>query len=463
MAEFAVDATRGGSMGAHMRHASLSLTALAFWIAHLAGATASAAPHDFPGAAAADPGRGAWPRVAAAAAWPGHLAAGGGGARPATPEERRADRPLTRSDLPSRMVRALQGTPVPTDPVTGTVVLAKGAPYVTGYVGSTIAVEADYTASSTAGSVTAMRTAAGASVEGAAWRVFEPTEYIPVSVAEGRVLLVVSAQFRDEAGRVSPVVRDDVLVYGAVPTPLAPTPEPEPFTVRGQALRRWTGEPVAGATVSARVRHGTCDPPGITGGDGRFMVHCQVFRSTVLVLGASAQGYLDWSSEVALQAGLAPALDVTIELEPIDSGLRPVRGSVRLADGAAEILTDHGTTNEIDLDVDFAATSPVSEVVSMRVDRRYALRRQGACAPLAVAPSEPWQPFVRATTWRVKPSATTFDTYNVTVQYRDRLGNLSRRVCDDVRIHPYRGARPPRLPFPIWQEHVPWASSGADR
>jgi len=123
-------------------------------------------------------------------------------------------------------------------PVTGSVLL-KGATGST--AGSVLSIDAAFQASSPAGPVTEMRTAARYGggclkenqIESVAWETFAPTKTFTVTVAINWIGFYVSAQFRDAQGNLSPIVCDDISVEGmpARPTPTTaarPTLAPQP-------------------------------------------------------------------------------------------------------------------------------------------------------------------------------------------------------------------------------------------
>ena len=131
---------------------------------------------------------------------------------------------------------AQAATPVPpnSSPVTGSVVLKGGASVTGGTVGSTLAIEAAFQASSPSGPVTEMRTAARyggncvKDMSSLAWEAYAPTQTFTVTIGLNFIGLYVSAQFRDANGNLSPIVCDDISVEGmpAMPTASAATSAP---------------------------------------------------------------------------------------------------------------------------------------------------------------------------------------------------------------------------------------------
>ncbi len=109
----------------------------------------------------------------------------------------------------------------PSGDVEGTVEIEGGRCCVGSTAGDTIEVEVAFSATSSAGEVTEMRVAtAGIKFDAAAmadvpWEPFAPSKSYPVAVALNWTGYWVSAQFRDAAGNVSPVVYDDISVEGS--------------------------------------------------------------------------------------------------------------------------------------------------------------------------------------------------------------------------------------------------------
>jgi hypothetical protein len=124
-----------------------------------------------------------------------------------------------------------QGTPTASAslPVTGSVVLKNGASVTGGTVGSMLAIDAAFKASSPSGPVTEMRTAARyggncvKDMSSVAWEPFTPAKTFTVTIGLNFIGFYVSAQFRDANGNLSPIVCDDISVEGmpAQPTTVA--------------------------------------------------------------------------------------------------------------------------------------------------------------------------------------------------------------------------------------------------
>ncbi len=109
--------------------------------------------------------------------------------------------------------------------VTGSVQIEQGRSAAGGVADTTIQLEIDLSASSTAGNVTAMRVApvSGCNnaqrVEAAAWEPFAPVTHLPAGLGINWVGFYVAAQFRDDQGNLSPVYCDDISLEGSPPQP----------------------------------------------------------------------------------------------------------------------------------------------------------------------------------------------------------------------------------------------------
>jgi len=133
---------------------------------------------------------------------------------------------------------AQAATPVPPNsyPVTGSVALKGGASVTGGTVGSVLAIEAAFKASSPSGQVTEMRTAARyggnclKDMSSVAWESLAPTKTFTVTAGLNFIGFYVSAQFRDANGNLSPILCDDISVEGMPvrPTTLAASATPAP-------------------------------------------------------------------------------------------------------------------------------------------------------------------------------------------------------------------------------------------
>lgn len=128
---------------------------------------------------------------------------------------------LTPGSMPATPTGAL-----PTSPVTGSVLVEGGSSVAGGTSGETIELRVEFTASSTAGDVTEMRVDAGAfgcaregDMSDIAWEPFE-AEKVYTTTAFGNFQgWYANAQYRDDAGNVSPVYCDDISIEGMPPTP----------------------------------------------------------------------------------------------------------------------------------------------------------------------------------------------------------------------------------------------------
>jgi hypothetical protein len=86
-----------------------------------------------------------------------------------------------------------------------------------GYVGDTIQVSVTFTATSRVAVVTEMHTSGSCRTEAfqeAAWEPFVGKKTFPVQVILNWVGLVISVQYRDAQGNLSPVYCDDISVEG---------------------------------------------------------------------------------------------------------------------------------------------------------------------------------------------------------------------------------------------------------
>jgi hypothetical protein len=147
-------------------------------------------------------------------------------------------------------VPTLTLTPTKAASVTGSVLLQNGACCVGGPVGTTVNINAAFSAASTAGTVTEMRVARQTctttitpDLSAVAWEPFVASKTFPTAInALNWTSSYVNVQYRDAAGNVSPVYCDDIQVEGmpanttgtpgtktATPTPTktrTPTPTP---------------------------------------------------------------------------------------------------------------------------------------------------------------------------------------------------------------------------------------------
>ena len=159
----------------------------------------------------------------------------------------------------ARQEIAQAATPTPSSsyPVTGSVVLKGGASVAGGTVGSALAIDAAFKASSPSGQVTEMRTAMRyggnclKEMSSVTWEPFAPTKTFTVTVALNFIGLYVSAQFRDANGNLSPIVCDDISVEGMPARPTAVT----------ASAASATPTPTAAPTAAPRAR-----APGLCGG-----------------------------------------------------------------------------------------------------------------------------------------------------------------------------------------------------
>ena len=161
---------------------------------------------------------------------------------------------------------AQAATPAPPNSsvVTGSVVLKGGASVTGGTVGSALAIEAAFQASSPSAPVTEMRTAARyggncvKDMSSVAWEPWVPARTFTVTVGLNFIGLYVSAQFRDANGNLSPIVCDDISVEGMPAMPTAPAATSTPTAVPRASVPRLCGSGallfVAGLVIISRRR-----------------------------------------------------------------------------------------------------------------------------------------------------------------------------------------------------------------
>jgi hypothetical protein len=166
----------------------------------------------------------------------------------------RADAPPHETIRPHRIAQAATPAPSSSYPVTGSVVLKSGASVTGGTVGSVLAIDAAFRASSPSGQVTEMRTAARyggnclKDLSSVAWEPFAPAKTFTVTAALNFIGFYVSAQFRDANGNLSPIVCDDISVEGM---PSRPTTVAQSATSATPAL---AVAPTAAPTTAPRAK-----------------------------------------------------------------------------------------------------------------------------------------------------------------------------------------------------------------
>ena len=110
-------------------------------------------------------------------------------------------------------------------PVTGSVVIEGGRCCVGGTPGSTVNVQVEFAAQSTAGKVTEMRVSHSggcqkdAATLDAPWEPFVPSKTYSAGLAINWVGWYISVQYRDDQGSLSPVYCDDISLEGSPPQP----------------------------------------------------------------------------------------------------------------------------------------------------------------------------------------------------------------------------------------------------
>jgi hypothetical protein len=136
--------------------------------------------------------------------------------------------------------------------VTGSVLIEQGRSAAGGVVDTTIQLEIDLSATSTAGKVSAMRVAPVfgcdqlGQVEGAPWEPFAPKKYLLVGIGLNWIGFYVAAQFQDDQGNLSPVYCDDISLEGM---PAIPDVNPTDWYSHIQCFTEADVHPSHGETV----------------------------------------------------------------------------------------------------------------------------------------------------------------------------------------------------------------------
>ena len=162
----------------------------------------------------------------------------------------------TPASVPSTEISTPATSAGTASPLTGSVVIGKGNCCMGGVAGDTIQAPVEFSAASPFGKVTEMRVKASSAsgcltevqMETADWEPFVPTNIFPISVAINWTSFIVSAQFRDEAGNVSPVYCDDISVEGSPPVPLV---DPSAWYPQIQCFSENEVHPGPGETVKS--------------------------------------------------------------------------------------------------------------------------------------------------------------------------------------------------------------------
>ncbi len=137
---------------------------------------------------------------------------------------------------------------------TGSVTIEQGRCCIGGVADTTIQAQVEFAATSPAGKVSDMRVISGSgscasesAMQAATWEPFVPSKSYPVGVGINWVGFQVSAQFRDEAGNVSPVYCDDISVEGS---PAIPEVNPTDWYAQIQCFSESDVHPSGGETVT---------------------------------------------------------------------------------------------------------------------------------------------------------------------------------------------------------------------
>jgi len=131
------------------------------------------------------------------------------------------------TSIPAQQVTPQTPEPTPYQPVTGSVVIAEQACCAGGTVGAIIRITVAFEGVSPFAEVVEMRVMAGmggaareADLEAIPWEPFAPEKTFPITIQIANWIgFYVSAQFRDAAGNLSPVLWDDISIEGHLPPP----------------------------------------------------------------------------------------------------------------------------------------------------------------------------------------------------------------------------------------------------
>lgn len=126
-----------------------------------------------------------------------------------------------------------------------------------------------------------------------------------------------------------------------------------------------------------------------------------------------------------------PSHTATATATPTVTG--PVTGTVVIEGGFCCVGGTAG--QQLDIDVDFTASSPAGQVTEMRVYYAYG----GGCANATTMEQQPWQPFSSHQVYTITVAHNWVGFY-ATAQYRDQHGTLSPLICDDISVE---GMPPP--------------------
>lgn len=172
-------------------------------------------------------------------------------------------------------------------------------------------------------------------------------------------------------------------------------------------------------------------------GAREFEFRAQFRDATGKTVPAYRDAYVGPKDEVAWKMTIEPVLDErtpVVSLPPqiqtavaITRVAFPVSGTVRIADGRQIIGATAGST--VRVRVEFTATSPFGTIREMRV-ATYGARKCSSEQELA---SLAWEPFIGEKFYTLAIPVN-FSSFDVSVQYRDAQGNLSRIVCGDLVI-----------------------------
>ena len=118
----------------------------------------------------------------------------------------------------------------------------------------------------------------------------------------------------------------------------------------------------------------------------------------------------------------------------------PVAGTVQIMGGRSIIGATAGSSLKVNVQFTATSATPVQE---MRV-RTFTARK---CANEGEMNQATWEPFVPEKTYTITVPIN-FSSFDVSAQYRDTQGNLSRIICADIAVEgmPPPVVTPSRIP-----------------
>lgn len=138
-------------------------------------------------------------------------------------------------------------------------------------------------------------------------------------------------------------------------------------------------------------------------------------------------------------ASLPPTIQTAVAATRVASPALPITGTVKILGGAP--ITGATAGDTLRVSVTFSATSTAGTVKEMRITA-YRVKR---CATEAEMLDAAWEPLVAEKIYTVTVPIN-FSSFDVSAQYRDALGNLSRVACADLIIEGMPPLTPSRTP-----------------